>query len=100
MITDILKQSEKSGHPVVTANSKVIMEQLLGNSVETCFATTTTVTAEKKTSLEKCVHYGVFVKVLPPYNYNNVSERYHSSMMVFGRERVIIILPFHWTVKV
>ena len=39
MITVILKQSEKSGHPVVTANSKVIMEQFLRNSMETCFTT-------------------------------------------------------------
>ena len=49
LITDILKQSEKSGHPVVAANLKVIMEQLLGNSMETCFTTTTTVTVETNT---------------------------------------------------
>ena len=35
----MLKQSEKSGHPVVAA----------GNSMETCFTTTTTVTEETNT---------------------------------------------------
>ena len=69
MITHILKQSEKSGHPVVAANSKVIMEQLLGNSMETCFTTTTTVTVETNTMKTKpgkmCSLWGVYQGISP-----------------------------------
>ena len=46
LFTEIVKQSEKSGHPAAAANSKVMMEQLLGNSMETFFTTTTTVKVE------------------------------------------------------
>ena len=65
MITVILMQSEKSGHPVVTANSKVVMEQLLGNSVETCFATTTMVTVEIKQAWKNVFIMGCLSRYYP-----------------------------------